>query len=155
MKRFLAVDYGTRHIGLAVGADDGTPPGPVGTLRGTGDVVADAEATARAMDEHAADEAVVGLPLNMDDSEGPQAKLVRGFAAALESASGCTVHLVDERLSSIAAQDRLVPAELTRKKRKRREDAVAAMVILETFLSLDDVGNAGRSSDEEGGEDGA
>lgn len=135
MKRYLAIDYGTKHIGLAAGADDGTPPGPVGTLRGTGDVLADARAAARAMDDQAADEAVVGLPLNMDDSEGPQAKLVRRFAEALEAACGSAVHLIDERLSSIAAQDRLVPAELTRKKRKRREDAVAAMVILETFLA--------------------
>lgn len=151
MKRYLAVDYGTKHIGLASGADDGTPPGPVGKLRGSGDVLADARAAARAMDEHAADEAVVGLPLNMDDSEGPQAKLVRRFAAALEAASGARVHLVDERLSSIAAQDRLVPAELSRKKRKRREDAVAAMVILETFLAErgggSDIGDGGGRQD--------
>ncbi len=70
----------------------------------------------------------------MDDTEGPQAKIVRTFGEALHAMTDSTIHYVDERLSSVAAEELIRPAGLTRKKKKARIDRVAAQVILQTFL---------------------
>jgi len=77
---------------------------------------------------------VLGLPLNMDDSEGSQAKLVLNFADQLKEHLGIPIHFQDERLSSFGAEDKLAPAELTRAKKRKRLDAIAAAEILEAFL---------------------
>ena len=77
---------------------------------------------------------VVGFPLNMDDSEGPQAKLARQMAAELAEATGLDVRLWDERLSSFAA-DQLLAGKYTRKQKKARQDAVAAASMLTDFLA--------------------
>lgn len=131
--RYLAVDLGGRRTGLAVG-DDGTriatplevieePPGPR--------LVA---AILRAVREQAPDALVVGLPLNMDGSEGPAARRTREFAATLAAATGLAVHHHDERLSSFAAEGDLAGSGFTRRGKKRRLDAVAAARILRGFL---------------------
>ena len=77
---------------------------------------------------------VLGLPLNMDDTEGSQAQIVKDFSQQLKKHIDIPIHFEDERLSSFAAEDKLAAAELTRKKKKKRLDAVAAAVILQTFL---------------------
>jgi putative Holliday junction resolvase len=77
---------------------------------------------------------VLGLPLNMDDSIGPQARLVRNFADRLKKHIEIPIFFHDERLSSFAADEKLAPAEFTRKKKKSRLDAVAAADILQSFL---------------------
>jgi putative Holliday junction resolvase len=79
---------------------------------------------------------VVGLPLNMDGTEGPQAKTARHLAHQLSEAIQLDVRLWDERLSSFEADEALA-GKLTRKKKKARQDAVAAGVILRDFLSHD------------------
>ena len=79
---------------------------------------------------------VVGLPLNMDDTEGKQAKIARRFGDELARATGKPVRFWDERLSSVAARELLEGAKLTRKKRKARIDRVAAQVILQSFLDV-------------------
>ena len=82
---------------------------------------------------------VLGLPLNMDDSHGPQSKLLCNFADRLKNHLQIPVHFPDERLSSFTAERKLAPAELTRGKRKKRLDAVAAAEILQAFLEQKDV----------------
>lgn len=77
---------------------------------------------------------VLGLPLNMDDSRGPQAKLVLKFADQLKAHIDIPLHFQDERLSTFGAEEKLAAADFTRDKKKRRLDAVAAAQILETFL---------------------
>lgn len=77
---------------------------------------------------------VVGLPLNMDGSEGPSARKARAFGARLTAATGIPVDYQDERRTSLDAQRRLAPARMTRAQRKRRLDAVAAVVILEGYV---------------------
>ena len=77
---------------------------------------------------------VVGLPLNMDDSKGSQARLSEDFAERLKKELQIPVYLQDERLSSFAAEEKLAPAQYTRGKKKNRLDAVAAAEILELFL---------------------
>ncbi len=134
MTRYLGIDYGSKRIGLAVGDDGARLASPVSTIAARGDVAADVRAVLAVGAEYVVDEFVVGLPLNMDDSEGPQARVARTFGAALEGASGRAVHYFDERLSSHAAEELLRNAELTRKKKKARLDRIAAQVMLQGFL---------------------
>ncbi len=104
------------------------------TLTITGGVDDQIKQIIKAADEYDVAEWVVGLPLNMDDTEGPQAKTTRKFGQRLEEISGKKVHFFDERLSSLTADEYLAQAQLTRKKKKARRDRVAAQVILQTFL---------------------
>ena len=80
--------------------------------------------------EYSVEGIVVGWPLNMDDSEGPQGKLVREVAVRLAAATKLDVRLWDERLSSFDA-DQALAGLFTRKKKKQRQDALAAASILE------------------------
>lgn len=77
---------------------------------------------------------VVGLPLNMDGTEGPSARAARAFAEHLGSATGLPVEMFDERLTSIEAEERLREASASRAAKKAARDAVAAAVILEGWL---------------------
>ena len=77
---------------------------------------------------------VLGLPMNMDGSEGPQTQLILKFADQLQALLSIPVYLQDERLSSFSAEEKLAPANLTKGKMKERLDAVAAAEILEAFL---------------------
>ncbi len=77
---------------------------------------------------------VLGLPLNMDDSVGPQAKKVQVFSDKLEKLIDVPVFFQDERLSTFAAKGKMIDMDLTRKKKKRRIDALAAAEILQAFL---------------------
>ncbi len=77
---------------------------------------------------------VLGLPFNMDGSEGPRAARVRRFAEQFVQRGGCPVFFHDERLTSFEAEHLAVGLELTRKKKKKRLDAIAAAAILNSFL---------------------
>ncbi len=134
MLRYLAVDYGRKRIGLAVSDAETRIAMPVTGVPGAGDVFVDAQTVRREADRYDADEFVVGLPLNMDGTEGPQAKLIRRFGEELERATNKPVHYADERLSSVSAREKLAPAGLSRKKRNARLDRVAAQTILQDFL---------------------
>jgi len=80
------------------------------------------------------DAVILGLPINMDGSEGSQAKLVLKFGKQLQNCLKIPVLIQDERLSSFSAEEKLISANYTRKKKKKRLDAVAAAEILESFL---------------------
>ena len=134
MPRFLGIDYGTKRIGLAVSNAEATTALPLTTLRASGNPAKNAAAVAAQATDQDIDEFVVGLPLNMDETEGDQAKLSRTFGAALARTTGLPVHYHDERLSTATAKELLRPAELTRKKKKARLDRIAAQVMLQSFL---------------------
>jgi len=129
--RYLAIDYGNKRTGLAICDRSETIISPLAVIRHGEDVL---QRVLRVVREEAVDAIVVGLPLNMDDSEGPQAELVRTFAAKLEARVDIPIHFQDERLSSFAAKEKLAPAEWSWKKTKKHLDAVAAAQILEAFL---------------------
>lgn len=137
MIRYLAVDHGTKRIGLAVGDSQTKLSAPILGLAGSGSLERDAGAVLAAAKEYDADAFVIGLPLNMDDTEGPQARIVREFGRTLERLSGLPVHFVDERLSTESAREKLQDSDLTRKKRKARLDGLAAQAILQEFLDRD------------------
>lgn len=131
---FLGIDYGSKRIGLAIGDAARRMALPLTTLDATSDHARNAAAILAVAEQHDVAAFVVGLPLNMDDSEGPQAKLIRAFGRELERLSKKSVHFQDERLSSAAADELLQPGDFTNKKHKARRDRVAAQVILQQFL---------------------
>ncbi len=137
--RYLAVDLGDRRTGIAVG-DQVTGSSPIGVIETP--IAHDAgEALLRdllaAIDEHldASGELVFGLPLNMHGTEGPRAKLVRGFAARLAERSGRVTRFQDERLTSAEADWAMAGSGLTHAQKKRLRDALAAAAILRDFLA--------------------
>lgn len=132
--RYLAIDYGTRRIGLAVSDPLGDIASPLRGLSVVGVFDEQVHEVIKAADDFEVDEWVVGLPLNMDGSTGPQAKLAKEFARCLARTTGAPVHLWDERLSSYTADVHMARSGLTHKMKKRRRDALAAQVILQGFL---------------------
>lgn len=137
MTRYLAVDLGDRRTGTASG-DDQTgfvAPGSVLEIPRGPRLV---ERLAAAVTDADADAIVLGLPLNMDGTEGPRAALTRAFAAELAAATGRPVHLQDERLTSAAAEARLAGSGRTRQEKKRLRDALAAAELLRDFLDRED-----------------
>ena len=134
--RYLGVDYGSKRIGLAVCDELEISAGPLAQIQGSGagNLVADALAVAKVAEEYQVDEYVVGLPYNMDGSVGGQGQLCQEFAEMLAQATGKKVHMFDERLTSEAAEAKLLAAGLTKKKRRARTDMLAAAIILQSFL---------------------
>lgn len=137
--RFLGLDVGERRIGLAVSDPDGRVAVPLRVLRRSGgrdDFVAIAEA-ARAEE---AGMLVVGLPLSMDGSLGPQARSVQAFGEVLAGETGLPVEYWDERLSTVQAERRPMRSRRAERRRppQRRErassDALAAALVLQAFL---------------------
>lgn len=129
--RYLAIDYGTKHIGLAICDPAETVASPLMVIQG------EKEALTKISDvikNENVEALVLGLPLNMDDSEGPQAKLVFKFADRLRTHLSIPVQFQDERLSSFSAEQKLRSSNFARKKKKKRLDAVAAAEILQAFL---------------------
>ncbi len=86
--------------------------------------------------ENQVGEIVVGLPKNMDGSEGPRAELCRAFAEQLKELSGLPVHMWDERRTTVEAHNILSEHNYHGKKRKNTVDAVAASLILEGYLAF-------------------
>ncbi len=131
--RIMAIDYGDARIGLAVSDLTGTICGDAWTMEEWNME----RAAARIAEEAAARGAetlVLGLPKNMDGTEGPRAEKSRAFKALLEIASPLPVILWDERRSSIEAHAILHANGRKEKKHRKTVDAVAASLILEGYL---------------------
>ncbi len=133
MSRWLCVDHGEVRIGVAAGDTETGIASPLEVVPALPLQAALAQIV-RLASQSGAEGIVVGLPLNMDDTEGPQATAARQFALRLQQASGLPVRLWDERLSSFSA-DQSLRGQLTRKKKKQWQDAVAAAAILHDFFA--------------------
>lgn len=131
--RVLAIDYGASRIGLAVSDPLGIIASPVGTIKSVG-MKGDVDALAQKAKELGADKIILGLPINMDGSEGVRAEISHKLAAVLQKVSGISVELVDERLSTVSAERALDEANVRRDKRKQVVDTISAQIILGTYL---------------------
>lgn len=131
--KIMAVDYGDARTGVAVSD-------PTGLLTGFSTVIQSrdpntvAQAIGRLVREHGAEELVMGLPRNMDGSEGPRAQLCREFARQVEELTHLPVTLWDERRTTVEAHAILHENGKRMKSHKKNVDAVAASLILEGYL---------------------
>jgi len=134
MSCYLGIDYGSKRIGLAVSDPSGRFASPLKTILATGNDQFDAAAILDAAKEFDVTAIVIGLPLNMDDSMGTQARATQRFGEMLRRVSTLPIHYWDERLSTLAADELLSTANLSRRKKRDRRDRVAAQQILHGFL---------------------
>ena len=131
--RILAIDYGDQRIGLALSDPAAMLCGRAWTLH-EWDLTRAVQAIAEAARENEAGLLVLGLPKNMDGTEGPRAALSREFKELLEAETGLPVVLWDERRSSIEAHAILHAGGKREKQHRKTVDAVAASLILEGYL---------------------
>ena len=131
--RIMAIDYGDERIGLAVSDLTGTLCGDAWTMN-EWNMERAAERICEEAKNREVERFVLGLPKNMDGSEGPRAEKSRRFAAMLTERSGLEVRLWDERRSSIEAHAILHASGKKEKKHRKVVDAVAASLILEVYL---------------------
>jgi putative Holliday junction resolvase len=137
--RAVALDLGTRRIGVAVSDAGGTMATPYSVITRSGDSRADRARVAEVVAEVEAALVVVGLPLSMDGSEGPAARAAIAEAEALRALLDVPVELHDERLTSVTANRSLTEAGVTGKRRRRAREAgavdqAAAAVLLQAWL---------------------
>lgn len=131
--RYLAIDYGNRRTGLAICDAQEIIASPLAVLQSQKNLL---EKIIDVVKSEEVEAIVLGLPFNMDGSEGFQAKIVLKFAKQLESHLQIPIHFQDERLSTFAAKEKMAEDDSfkNKKKNKKRLDAVAAAQILEEFL---------------------
>ena len=129
----LGLDLGTKTIGVAVSDPDRKLAAPVVTIA-RARFASDAERLLKLAEERRAVGFVLGLPLNMDGSEGPRAQATRAFARNLAKVTALPIALWDERLSTAAVERVLIEADASRRKRKAVIDQHAAAYILQGAL---------------------
>jgi putative holliday junction resolvase len=131
--RYLGIDLGRARIGLALADDVLRAARPLKAVRHR-DTEADLAEIGVVAREYEVTQAVVGLPLNMDGTEGASARMARNFAPRLSTALGVPVDLFDERLSTFEAEQRLRERGVSSRDMKDLVDAEAAAVILQGWL---------------------
>ena len=138
--RVLGLDYGSKTVGVAVTDPLGLTAQPLETivrkeenkLRRT---LARLEELCR---EYEAERIIVGLPLNMDDSEGERAAKAREFGEKLKTRTGLPLEFEDERLTTVEAEEILAEAKIPPKERKKYLDKMAASLILRSWLEKEE-----------------
>ena len=131
--KIMAVDFGDARTGLAICDKTELLASPVGVIHEKRFEHA-VEKVAAAAAENRAEAVIVGLPLNMNGSEGPRAELCRNFAEQLSSRVNVPVRMWDERQTTVSAAGYLNQTDTRGKKRKEVSDAVAAVIILDSYL---------------------
>lgn len=131
--RLLGLDLGEKTIGLALSDPGLSVASPVTTIRRT-KFTADAKELLRLVAERQVGGLVIGLPLNMDGSEGPRCQSVRQFAVNLLKLQDLPILFWDERMSTMAVEREMISADLSRAKRAKVVDQAAAAFILQGAL---------------------
>ena len=129
--KYLGLDLGTKTLGLAIST--GIIATPYKVLR-YNDINLLIDGLISIIESEKIDELVLGLPKNMDGSLGFAAKRSTDFKELLERRINLPIHLIDERLSTTEAENILISADVSRKKRKQVIDGLAASIILDTYL---------------------
>jgi len=129
----VALDFGERRIGVAASDPLGLTAQPLAVIE-RASLAEDIAKIGAIVQQRRAEKIVLGLPLNMNGTAGPQAKRVRRFASRLARELGLEIVLWDERLTTVEAESALIETGASREHRRRRRDAVAAAVILQDYL---------------------
>jgi putative holliday junction resolvase len=131
ISRILGLDVGEKRIGVAISDPTNTIAQPLTVVERDGDEI---ERISDIVRENDVKEIVIGYPRNMDGSAGVMAKKIDGFAELISQRIDVPVTFIDERLSTAEAERMMISADLSRKKRKKSIDKVAAAIILEGRL---------------------
>jgi len=132
--RIAALDVGEARIGVAVSDELGITAQGIGVVRRVGGR-RDMEALAALLAPYGPERLVVGLPLTLGGSEGPQAAKVRRFAEQAAAHLGLPLEFWDERLTTVEAERTLLEADVSRRRRREVIDKVAATLILQGYLA--------------------
>lgn len=128
----LALDVGSKRIGVALGDPTETFAFPLPTIERT-NLRADIARIRALVEEHGVRDLVVGDPIALDGSRKIAAEKIDAFVEHLQSALTVPIHRIDERMTSAQANKALIAADLSRERRKRSVDAFAAVLILESY----------------------
>ena len=129
--RYLAIDYGNKRTGLAICDPDETISTPLTVIEGQKELL---KKITDIIETEKVEAIVLGMPFNMDNSQGFQAKRVLHFAEQLKEFLNIPIHFQDERLSTFSAKEKIQGIDFLKKKKKKYLDAIAAAEILEAFL---------------------
>lgn len=130
----MAIDYGDVRIGLAQSDLMQLIASPLEVMQNQG-IENSAQKIAKLAENNDVETIVIGLPLNMDGSEGDRTAVTKQFAEVLSQHTSAKIVFQDERLSSVEAEDILIESGVRRDKRKKLIDKVAACIILESYLN--------------------
>jgi putative Holliday junction resolvase len=132
--RLLGLDFGERRIGVAVSDPLAITAQGISVIERGASVKKDLELIQKIIHTYEVDGIVLGLPKNMNGTEGPAAEKARNFGRLLEEKSSLKVIYWDERLSTSSAQRVMIDADISRRKRKASVDMLAAVIILQNYL---------------------
>lgn len=132
--RLLGVDFGLRRVGFSVCDTMWILATPLPAYN-TGSMRETIDRTAALVEEQGAGGIVIGLPLNLDGTESEQSGRVRAFARNVQKVTGLDVELIDERLTTVEADERLAEAGIRKAaERKKSVDSMAATIILQSYI---------------------
>ncbi|MGC4375866.1 Holliday junction resolvase RuvX [Fictibacillus sp. Mic-4] len=135
MARILGLDVGSATIGVAVSDELGWTAQGIETIKRKSHLPDEAfDRIGELINDYAIEKVVVGLPKNMNGTIGPSGEACQAFAGQLKDRFGLPVELWDERLTTMAAERTLISADVSRKKRKKVIDKMAASLILQSYL---------------------
>ena len=136
--RLICFDVGERRIGIAVSDMLGITAQPVETYHRTGNLEKDCEYLVSIIKEQEAVKLVVGLPKNMNNSLGFKAEEIQNFIEEFKSylPEQFPIDWIDERLTTVQAENVLLEANVSRKKRKKFVDKIAAVFMLQTYMDM-------------------
>ena len=135
MKRYLGLDLGTKTLGVSVSDITNTIATTVGIIRfDSEDYEKTYEPLKKIIDEYSITDIVLGLPKNMNNSIGFRGEATLEYKRLLEEWFKINVIMQDERLTTVEATNYMLEANLSRKKRKKKIDSLAATIILQTYL---------------------
>jgi len=132
--KYLGFDLGTRTLGISISDESKTLASTLITLRFDGNYDNLLEPIKKIVEDEKIEKIVMGLPINMNYTIGDRGKTTLEFKEKLEEYLNIDVVMQDERLSTVEANNYLLQADLSRKKRKKHIDSLAANIILQTYL---------------------
>lgn len=133
--KIVGLDLGSRTVGVAISDNLGIIATPVETFRINDNDLQDALHYVKMfIEENKVEKIVLGLPINMNGTYGPSAEMCLAFKELLEKELNMEVIMIDERMTSIMANNALINADMSRNKRKENVDKIAASIILQTYL---------------------
>lgn len=134
--RVLGLDFGSKTVGVAVSDPLGITAQGVEIIRREreGKIRGTLQRIEELIEEYEVKCIVLGMPFNMNGTEGERVEKTRAFAESIERRSGLTVEFVDERLTTVAADRAMMEMDIRRENRKEYVDEIAAMLILQTWL---------------------